>query len=107
MVLPLTDLLCTKPVTTKPQLGLVIAWSAMCQRAFKQLKMLFTQELVFKHPDLTLPFVVQADASDVAVGVVLLQMNDQGRLQPCAYTSQKLTLTESGWAIWEKESFAV
>lgn len=61
---------------------------------------MFACEPVLKHPDPT-PFVIQDDASDVAVGAVLLQKNSQGRIQPCA--SRNLTVTERGWAIWEKE----
>lgn len=37
----------------------------------------------------------------------MLQKNGQGTLQPCAYTSRKLTDTERAWAIWEKEAFAI
>lgn len=66
---------------------------------FEQLKHLFAREPVLKHPDPTQAFIVQADASDVAVGAVLLQKNGQDQLQPCAYTSRKLSPTEREWAI--------
>lgn len=36
---------------------------------------LFAMELVLKHPDSDEPFVIQTDASDVAVGTVMLQRN--------------------------------
>lgn len=32
---------------------------------------------------------MQADAWDMGVGAVLLQENENGQLQPCAYTSKK------------------
>lgn len=51
-------------------------------------KLMFAAEPILKQPDPTTPFVIQADATDVAVGAVLLQKNDQGVLQPCAYTSK-------------------
>lgn len=44
--------------------------------------------------------MVQADASDVAVAAVVLQANEEGNLQPCAYTSHKLNETECKWAVW-------
>lgn len=53
------------------------------------------------------PFIIQADASNIAVGAVLLQHNKEGILQPCAYKSRKFMCTEQNWAIWEKEAFAV
>lgn len=43
-----------------------------CQAAFKKLK----------HLNLN----TQTEASDVAVGAILLQQNKQENLQPCAYT---------------------
>lgn len=57
-------------------------------------KGLFAQELILKHPDPERPFVIQADGSDIAIGAVLLQGNDKGKLQPCTYTSWKLTDAE-------------
>ncbi|XP_013928973.1 PREDICTED: ferric-chelate reductase 1, partial [Thamnophis sirtalis] len=48
-----------------------------CQAAFEKLKRLFAEEPVLKHPDMDAAFVVQADASDVAVGAMLLQANGQ------------------------------
>lgn len=38
---------------------------------------------------------------------VLLQKNADGTLQPCAYTSKKLSETERRWAVWEKEAYAI
>lgn len=107
VALPLTDLLRTKHLTRKAQPGQLVAWTPECQRAFETVKTLFSQEPILKHPDPTLPFIVQADASDVAVGAVLLQKTPDGDLHPCAYTSHKLTPTEQDWAIWKKEAFAV
>lgn len=54
-------------------------------------------ELVLKDPDPKKPFLIQADANDVAVHAVILQKNQEGQLQPCAYTSKKLTETEQQW----------
>lgn len=79
-----------------------------CQVAFeKLLKRLFMAELVLKHPNPEEPFIIQADASDVVVGAMLLQKNREGKLQPCTYTSHKLNETEWCWAVWEKEAFAM
>lgn len=48
-----------------------------CQAAFEKLKHLFVMELMLKHLNLDKPFIIQADASDVAVGEVLLQKNSK------------------------------
>lgn len=65
-----------------------------CQAVFKKLKCLFAAEPVLKHPDPNAAFIIEGDASDVAMGAVLLQRNNQDTLQLCAYTSKKLTDTE-------------
>ncbi|KAK9401689.1 hypothetical protein NXF25_010045 [Crotalus adamanteus] len=107
VALPLTQLLRTKRLTGKPRPGQPLAWTMACQQAFESLKGLFAREPILIHPDPGRPFVVQADASDVAIGAILLQRNTDGLLQPCAYTSKKFTDTERRWAVWEKEAFAV
>uniref|UniRef100_A0A803TTM2 Gypsy retrotransposon integrase-like protein 1 n=1 Tax=Anolis carolinensis TaxID=28377 RepID=A0A803TTM2_ANOCA len=52
------------------------------------------------------PFVVQADASDVAIGAVLMQPVGE-HLHPCAYYSHQLTAPERNYTIWEKELLAI
>ncbi|ETE60370.1 hypothetical protein L345_13890, partial [Ophiophagus hannah] len=114
---PMMDLLKTNSPGTKPHQGQPLQWdltcqkafetlkelfakepgALTCQKAFETLKELFAKEPVLKHPDPKQPFIIQADASDVAVGAVLLQRNNQWNLQPCAYTSCKLTDTERGF----------
>ncbi|KAK9397281.1 hypothetical protein NXF25_020642 [Crotalus adamanteus] len=107
MALPLTQLLRTKTTTGKPHPKQALDWTVDCQWAFESLKRLFAKEPVLLHPDPSRPYVVQADASDVAVGALLMQRNGQGELQPCAYTSKKFTDPERRWAVWEKEAFAI
>ncbi|XP_039215403.1 uncharacterized protein LOC120315311 [Crotalus tigris] len=107
VVQPLTELLRTKHLQGNPRPSQQLEWTMNCQKAFELLKALFAKEPVLRHPDPSVPFVVQVDASDVAVGAVLLQENNSGALQPCAYTSRKFTTAERSWAVWEKEAFAV
>ena len=60
-------------------------WSSAADAAFKQLKRLFTSAPVLSHPDPSLQFVVEVDASDVGVGAVLSQRAPDGKLHPCAF----------------------
>ncbi|KAK9395798.1 hypothetical protein NXF25_019159 [Crotalus adamanteus] len=107
VALPLTELLKTRNSPVKSRPSQPLAWSRESQAAFEHLKTLFAKEPILLHPDPDKQYIVQADASDVAVGAVLLQRNTKGELQPCAYTSRKLSETERRWAIWEKEAFAI
>ncbi|GJP38139.1 hypothetical protein CLOM_g22577, partial [Closterium sp. NIES-68] len=74
--------------------------------AMEQLKQALTSALVLILPDPERDFVIEADASDQAVGAVLMQ--DQGNgLQPIAYLSKKLHGAELNYPIHDKEALAI
>ncbi|RWR94996.1 reverse transcriptase [Cinnamomum micranthum f. kanehirae] len=60
-----------------------------CQRAFEDLKRAVTEELVLRLPDYSVPFEVHTEASDYAIGRVLVQEG-----HPVADESWKLNETE-------------
>jgi hypothetical protein len=60
---------------------------------------------VLYHYNPTLPIIVETDASDFAIGVVLSQKEDRGQL--VAFYSRKMTATEFNYDIQDKEIFAI
>ena len=52
-------------------------------------------------------FILQTDASDCEVGVVLSQIDDGGEDHPVAYFSKKLLLQEEHYDMVEKECLAI
>lgn len=62
---------------------------------------------VLQAPDYARPFVVQCDASDRGMGVVLCQRNDAGEEHPVLYASRKLTVREEAYSASEKECACV
>ena len=58
------------------------------------------------NPDFSCPFILQIDASEVGVGVVLSQTDTKGYDHPIAYFSRKLLPREQKYATIEKESLA-
>jgi hypothetical protein len=50
-----------------------LQWTATTLTAFETLQCLFTSALILRHPDPTLPFVLEVDASEVGVGAILSQ----------------------------------
>ncbi|KAI5662326.1 hypothetical protein M9H77_21649 [Catharanthus roseus] len=90
---PLTDLL----KKNRPW-----AWSEDCQRAFEDLKKAICNDPVLSLPDYSKPFEVHTDASDFAIGGVLMQDG-----HPIAYESRKLNETERRYTVQEKEMTAI
>lgn len=95
IALLITELLKTGRGEEKPQLSQPLNWTMECQG---ELNRLFAEEPVLKHTNPEEPFIIQVNASNMAVGSVLLQKNRKGKLQPCTYTSQKLTKIYRLWA---------
>jgi hypothetical protein len=77
-------------------------WKGACKKAFETLKGILVKVLVLKLPDFDKDFEIHFDASDFAIGGVLVQ---EGR--PVAFDSKKLSETERRWPTHEKEMWAV
>lgn len=81
-------------------------WNKERQVAFETLKTALLTAPVLQLADVSKPFRVYTDASDLALGAVLLQEVD-GQWLPVAYASRKLTPAEKNYTITEKETLAV
>ncbi|XP_012844529.1 PREDICTED: uncharacterized protein LOC105964566 [Erythranthe guttata] len=90
---PLTDLL-KKNKTWE--------WPDSCQRAFEDLNAAVSQEPVLALPDFRKSFELHTDASDFAIGGVLMQEG-----HPIAFESRKLNETERRYTVQEKEMTAI
>ncbi|KAL5736375.1 hypothetical protein ACOSP7_030951 [Xanthoceras sorbifolium] len=77
-------------------------WSKECQEAFEGLKKAVMEELVLSLPDHSKLYKVQTDASDFAIGGVLMQDGHS-----IAFESRKLNDTEQRYTVQEKEMTAV
>lgn len=83
IVSPLTDAL----RKTEPT---IVRWNKARKDAFAEIKNILGSEPVLAAPDYSLPFLVQCDASDHGLGVVLSQVNEKGEEHPVLYPSRKL-----------------
>ncbi|CAI7779947.1 unnamed protein product [Closterium sp. NIES-53] len=94
---PLTDLL-KKDTPYK--------WGTPHQQAMEQLQIALTTAPVLILPDPDKDYIVEGDASDQALGVVLMQDHGRG-LQPIAYLSKKLHGPKLNYPIHDKEALAI
>ena len=82
------------------------SWNSERQRSFELLKEALLNPPVLQLANTSQPFQVHTDASDLAIGAVLLQEDEQGQ-HPVAYASRKLTAAERNYTITERETLAV
>ena len=76
-------------------------------QAFENVKTALISPQVLKFPNFNKQFIVRTDASDVAMGAVLLQEH-KNVLHPVAYASKKFTETQLRYATtYEKEALAL
>ncbi len=97
IALPLTEL-------TKEAVG--FRWGDAQQAAFDALKDALSSAPVLVIADPALPFTVNCDACDYAVGATLQQDHGRG-LQPVAFRSRKLTPAEVNYDTRKKEFLAL
>jgi len=77
------------------------------QKAFNELKRVFTMKLVLAAPDLDKEFRVEANVSNYATrGVLSMKCSDE-MWRPVAFISKSLSDTERNYKIHNKEMLAV
>ena len=91
----------TRPLNNLTKKDKKFEWTHDCQQAFDLLKKKFTEEPVLMMPDHTKPFQIEADASKVATGAVLTQLDSNGDRHPCAFLSKTLSPTEQNYEIYD------
>eukprot|EP00731_Ephydatia_muelleri_P000987 Em0001g987a len=95
------------PDLTKKVAPNQVVWNQNCEASFQKLKELLCRAPVLRSPDFQKDFVLQTDASDVDIGAVLSQLDDQGTDHPVAYFSLKLFLREQKYSTIEKDCLAI
>ncbi|KAG7360927.1 reverse transcriptase RNA-dependent DNA polymerase [Nitzschia inconspicua] len=87
---PLTSLLGTK----------VFNWGPEQQKSFQEMKAIVARDALLAYPDNSIPFDIEADASDYQLGAVIKQ---KGR--PIAYYSRKLNSAQHNYTTIKKKNY--
>jgi hypothetical protein len=82
-------------------------WSNDCQEAFNTMKKRFMEEPVLLMPNQSKLFQIESDASKVATGVVLTQLNLNGDWHPVAFLSKTFTETGRKYEIYDRELLGI
>ena len=82
-------------------------WEVEQENSFQKLKIALTSHNVMAHPDIHKPFKLYTDASDVAVGATLVQLDENKIERPVQYVSRFFRGSEKAWSTIEKEAYAI
>ncbi|CAJ0965001.1 unnamed protein product [Ranitomeya imitator] len=98
-----------KPLTDLTKKGAdVVNWSSAAVEAFQELKRRFSSAPVLCQPDVSLPFQVEVDASEIGAGAVLSQRSSDGSvMKPCAFFSRKFSPAERNYDVGNRELLAM
>lgn len=94
------------PMVALIKKGTTWEWSTACEEAFNTLKERLTNAPLLRQPDASKDYILATDASDFAVGAVLLQDFGSGP-QPVGYYSRKLRDAENNYPVHDKEMLAI
>jgi RNase H-like domain found in reverse transcriptase/Reverse transcriptase (RNA-dependent DNA polymerase)/Integrase zinc binding domain/Integrase core domain/gag-polyprotein putative aspartyl protease len=99
VVAPITDLIKKKPSK--------IQWNPEAQQAFETLKTLLISSPILVQPRYDRKFYVECDGSDLGIGAVLMQKDEEDQDHVISYFSRKLTKAERKFSVTERECLAV
>ena len=91
-----------KPLTALTRKDRQFTWGPQQQQAFQSMKDRLCTTPGLAYPNFELPFILTTDASKVAIGAILSQVQD-GKERPIAYASRQLNTAEQNYTVSEQE----
>jgi RNase H-like domain found in reverse transcriptase/Reverse transcriptase (RNA-dependent DNA polymerase) len=82
-------------------------WTTDCEKASDTMKKRFMEEPVLLMPNQSKPFQIKSDASKVATGMVLTQLNSNGDQHPIAFLSKTFSETKRKYEIYDWELLGI
>lgn len=82
-------------------------WVKDYKAAFESFKLDIINSFTLYHPDYNLPWFLYVDASDIALGGVLIQVTVDKVQQIIAFVSKKFNAASARWSTIEKEAYAM
>lgn len=82
-------------------------WNDRMNDSFKNVKEKITSPPVLTFPNFKASFIVETGASSVALGVVLAQKKEDGKIHPVYYSSRTMNDAERKYSACKREALAV
>ena len=77
-------------------------WGPEQETIFKAINDNFLKTIMLKHPNFNRPFFMNCDASDISLGSVLYQEDDDGNHQVVSFASRTLNHCERNYHVTEE-----
>src|SRR6266487_1207724 len=81
-------------------------WGEEQEKSYELMKRVLTETPVLIHPNFKKDFILSTDASGYALGAVLEQEGNDGKLHPVGYASKTLTKLEQKYSTTELQCYA-
>ena len=82
-------------------------WGQEEEIAFQELKIALTSDELLAYRRFDRPFLVTTDASSVAIGGVISQIDDKGRERPICFASRALKGAKKNYRSFDREALAI
>ena len=82
-------------------------WTAECQKAFDSIRDALVSKPVLAVADPNRPYILHTDASDIAMGAILMQENEKGEVHPIAYASKTFNSAQCNYHVTDREALAI
>ncbi|KAG9103194.1 hypothetical protein FRC06_011819 [Ceratobasidium sp. 370] len=96
-----------RPLHDLTQKGKAWKWEEREQEAFQQIKEAIAREPVLVHPDPKQPYILETDALGVAMGTILSQRKEDGKLHPITFMSKSFNPAQQNYDTYNKELLAI
>ena len=96
-----------RPLSNLTKKDMPFEWTLACINAIRKLKAIIRTDPVLRHPDHDKPFFLEVDTSQYALGEVLSQKNERGKLQLVGYFSKMLIPAERNYDVYDRELLAL
>ena len=97
----------TEPLNRLTRKNSKFIWSEECELAFQNLIRQLCEKPILSYPDFNKPFCLATDASQVGIGAVLGQVDDQGRESAIHFASRSLNKAKRNYSTIERELLAI
>ena len=96
-----------KPLYQLTKINVKFEWTNECQKSFELIRDALVSSPVLAVADANKSYVLHTDASDVAMGAILMQTDDEGNLHPIAYASKSFNTAQMNYDTTEREALAI